>query len=221
MTWNRQCTDEAEPLVFVVDDDPSVRRGLSRLLASAGFRSETFASAEEFLGQEPYHGLGCIILDVRMPGLTGTDLQDLLSQGSHPLPIIFITGHGSIPMGVKAMKKGASDFLPKPFDDHDILRAVAEAIERHKKVRRADSETAYARECVALLTAREKEIFMLIVDGKLNKQVAYSLGIAEKTVKVHRGRIMEKLKVSSVADLVRLAERVGLGTTDMAEPGTG
>ncbi len=191
------------PTVFVIDDDLSVRKGLSRLLRSLGFTVETFASAEQFLERERFQGVGCIILDVRMPGLSGMDLQDELYKADYGMPIIFISGHGDIPMSVKAMKKGAVHFLPKPFDDEELLQAVKEAIEIDRKV---DS----IRKRIDLLTFRELEVLRYVITGMLNKQIAFELGIAEKTVKVHRGRITEKLCVDSVAELVRLAEKAGI-----------
>src|SRR5512137_592912 len=210
MTRNVRPPESAPPTVFVVDDDPSVRKGISRLLASMGFRSETFGSAEAFLARERYEGVGCIILDVRMPGLTGMNLQDELSKADYSMPIIFITGHGNIPMSVQAMKKGAADFLTKPFDDKELLQAVENAIEKDRKARakRADLEDTLKH--MEQLTPREYEILRYVVTGLLNKQIALKLDIAEKTVKVHRGRIMEKLCVDSVAELVRLAEKASI-----------
>jgi two-component system response regulator FixJ len=199
-----------KPTVFIIDDDASVRTSLARLLRSAGFDVETFASAELFLEREHYDGVGCIVLDVRMPGISGIDLQDELSKADYSMPIVFITGHGNIPMGVQAIKKGAVDFLAKPFDDEELLQAVREAIEKDKKARAEYSEVLDIQGRIELLTAREREILRYVITGMLNKQIAYKLGIAEKTVKVHRGRIMEKLSVGSVADLVRLAEKAGI-----------
>jgi FixJ family two-component response regulator len=210
MTARQQPIEGVEPIVFVVDDDGSVRKSISRLLTAMGFRSETFASAEEFLARERYEGVGCIVLDVRMPGLTGMDLQDELAKIGRLMPIVFITGHGSIPMGITAMKKGAVDFLPKPFDDDELLTAVVKAIEKHREARKVEVEANDARERVKLLTLRESDVLRRVIQGMLNKQIAYDLGIAEKTVKVHRGRIMEKLRVTSIADLVRLAEKGGV-----------
>jgi FixJ family two-component response regulator len=200
--------------VFVIDDDASVRKSLSRLLRSLGFDVETFASAEQFLERGSYQGVGCIVLDVRMPGLSGMDLQDELNRDGYKLPIVFITGHGEIPMSVQAMKRGAVDFLSKPFDDDELLRAVNEAVERGRsaEAERADAGDALRR--IELLTPREREILRYVISGMLNKQIAFKLDIAEKTVKVHRGRIMEKLEVGSVAELVRLAERVGIEPPD-------
>ncbi len=208
------------PIVFIIDDDASVRKSLSRLLRSAGFEVEVFASANLFLEREHYDGIGCIVLDVRMPGISGIDLQDELSKADYSMPIIFITGHGNIPMGVQAMKKGAVDFLAKPFDDEELLQAVREAIEKDTQGRAEYAEVHDIRGRIALLTAREFDVLRYVITGMLNKQIAYELGIAEKTVKVHRGRIMGKLGVDSVADLVRLAEKAGITSplTDNCSP---
>ena len=201
---------DPKPTVFVIDDDPSVLKSLSRLLRSLGFDTETFASAEAFLARKHYDGIGCIILDVRMPGLSGMDLQDELSRADYSMPVIFITGHGNIPMSVQAMKKGAVNFLAKPFDDEELLQAVREAIEKDRKAKAERAEVHDALRLIEQLTLREHEIFRYVITGMLNKQIAVKLDIAEKTVKVHRGRIMEKLRVESVADLVRLAEKAGI-----------
>jgi FixJ family two-component response regulator len=199
-----------KPTVFIIDDDASVRTSLKRLLRSAEFEVEVFATAELFLEREHYDGIGCIVLDVRMPGISGIDLQDELSKGDYSMPIIFITGHGNIPMGVQAMKKGAVDFLAKPFDDEELLQAVREAIDKDKQARAEHAEVHDIRGRLELLTPRELEILRYVITGMLNKQIAAKLKIAEKTVKVHRGRVMEKLGVDSVADLVRLAEKAGI-----------
>jgi FixJ family two-component response regulator len=203
-----------DPTVFVIDDDASVRKSLSRLLRSAGYTTETFASAEEFLRREHFNGIGCLLLDVQMPGLTGMDMQEELNKADYHMPIIFITGHGDIPMSVEAMKKGAVDFLTKPFDDKQLLQAVEKAIEKDTYARAEYDETLDIRRRIELLTPRENEILRYIITGMLNKQIALKLDIAEKTVKVHRGRIMEKLCVDSVAELVRLAEKVGVKPLD-------
>ena len=196
--------------VFVIDDDASVRKSLSRLLRSAGYTTETFASAEEFLRREHFNGIGCLLLDVQMPGLSGIDLQEELNKADYHMPIIFITGHGDIPMSVEAMKKGAVDFLTKPFDDEELLQAIGNAIGKDRQARAEYDEVLDIRRRIELLTPRENEILRYIITGMLNKQIALKLGIAEKTVKVHRGRIMEKICVDSVAELVRLAEKVGI-----------
>jgi FixJ family two-component response regulator len=175
-----------------------------------GFQVETFPSAEQFLERAHYDGVGCIVLDVRMPGLSGMDLQEELSKAEYSMPIIFITGHGDIPMSVEAMKKGAVDFLPKPFDDEELLQAVRAAIEKDRIARAEHTEVHEIRRRIERLTPRENEILRYIITGMLNKQIALKLDIAEKTVKVHRGRVMEKLGVDSVAELVRLAEKAGI-----------
>ena len=200
--------------VFAIDDDASVRKSLSRLLRSAGYTSEAFSSAEEFLRREHFDGVGCILLDVRMPGLSGMDLQEELNKADYHMPIVFITGHGDIPMTVEAMKKGAIDFLTKPFDDKELLHAVRAAIEKDRNARAEHAEVHEIRRRIELLTLRENEILRYVVTGMLNKQIALELGIAEKTVKVHRGRVMEKLGVDSVAELVRLAEKAGIKPTE-------
>ena len=201
---------ELKPTVFVIDDDPSVLKSLGRLLKSLGFETETFASAELFLARKHYDGVGCIVLDVRMPGLSGMDLQDELSRADYSMPIVFITGHGNIPMSVQAMKKGAVNFLAKPFDDEELLQAVREAIEKDRKAKAERAEVHDTLKRIEQLTPREQEVLRYVITGMLNKQIALKLDIAEKTVKVHRGRIMEKLRVDSVADLVRLAEKAGI-----------
>jgi FixJ family two-component response regulator len=200
-------TTEPDPTIFVIDDDPSVRKSLSRLLESLGFNTETFASAEEFLKRGHFDGLGCIVLDVRMPGLSGMDLQRELNKADYSMPIVFITGHGNIPMTVQAMKGGAVDFLTKPFDDEELLQAVEKAMEVDRNVRAERAEVRDVLRRVEKLTPREHEIVRYIIAGMLNKQIAFRLGIAEKTVKIHRGHIMEKLAADSVAELVRVAEK--------------
>jgi len=214
MTDDRSLMTALKPTVFVIDDDASVRKSLSRLLRSAGYMAETFASAEEFLGREHFNGIGCLLLDVQMPGLTGMDLQEELNRADYHMPIIFITGHGNIPMSVEAMKKGAVDFLTKPFDDKELLQAIEKAIEKDTYARAEYDETLDIRKRIELLTSRELEVLRYVITGMLNKQIALKLDIAEKTVKVHRGRIMEKLCVDSVAELVRLAEKVGIKPTE-------
>jgi FixJ family two-component response regulator len=214
MTDNRLPITDLNPRVFVIDDDPSICKSLSRLLRSLEFEVETFASAELFLKRDLYDGVGCIILDVSMPGLDGLALQDKLSQTGNTMPIIFITGHGDIPMSVRAMKKGAVDFLPKPFDDEELLRAVKSAIAKNSKTKAGQRDVEQTIERLKGLTPRELEILRYIISGMLNKQIGFKLGIAEKTVKVHRGHIMKKLYVSSVAELVRLSEKAGIKPAD-------
>jgi len=202
---------EPPPTVFVVDDDAAVRRSLVRLLKSAGYRGESFASADEFINCWKRNPLpGCVLLDIQMPGIDGLQLQKELSNSTHAIPIIFITGHGDIPSSVKAMKAGAVDFFSKPFNDEDLLQAIRKAIERdhQERTERADREAVARR--FETLTPREREVLELVVRGMLNKQISAALGASEKTIKIHRGRVMEKMKVPSVADLVRAADKIGI-----------
>jgi FixJ family two-component response regulator len=200
------------PTVFVVDDDASVRGALARLLHSAGYQTETFASAEGFLAQSRFDAPGCILLDVRMPGLNGLELQQALAAANRQLPIVFITGHGDVPMSVRAMKAGAEDFLPKPFDDEELLKAVARALNKSQREQNERTEVAEIRRRLASLTPREREVLCHVVAGQLNKQIAADLSIAEKTIKVHRGRVMEKMGASSLAGLVAMTARIGIHT---------
>ena len=199
-------------LVFLIDDDASVRKGVSRLLRSAGYKCETFASANEFLAREPHPGPACLIVDVRMPGLNGMELQDLLAQRRREEQLIFITGHGDISMCSRAMRAGAVDFLPKSFGDDQLLECVGRALTRSNEQRRRSTEKIEAKQLLDSLTPREFEVMQLVMVGLLNKQIAGELTIAEKTVKVHRGRVMQKLGITSVAELVRLGQRAGLAT---------
>ena len=198
------------PVVFVVDDDPAVRKSLTRLLSSAGYAGEAFASAREFLARQPYAGPCCLVLDVRMPGLTGLDLQEALAGAGRRMSIVFVTGHGNISMSVKAMKGGAVDFLTKPVDAKDLLKAIQRAVAKDVQDLADETRIAEIQERIKMLTAREIEVFALVVTGMLNKQIAFELGISEKTVKVHRARVMEKMRAGSVAELVRLADRAGV-----------
>jgi FixJ family two-component response regulator len=193
--------------VYVVDDDAGIRQALSSLLRSVGVRVETFGSAHEFLAFPRADTPSCLVLDVRLPDGSGLDLPDELRNLDVPLPIIFITGHGTIPMTVRAMKSGALEFLTKPFRDDDLLGAIDVAIERDRLARADRSEQVEARHRIARLTPREREVLALVVAGKMNKQIAVNLGTAEQTVKQHRGRVMRKLEVDSVAELVRVVER--------------
>ena len=198
------------PVIFIVDDDPSVRKSLTRVMTSAGYAVETFSSARDFLDRAPVAGPGCLILDVRMPGLSGLDLQEALLGKGHRIPIVFITGHGDISMSVKAMKGGASDFLTKPFDVEQLLVAIDRAVTKDATTLGEERRTGEVLDRVKQLTPRETEVFALVVTGMLNKQIAAELGIGEKTVKVHRARVMEKMQAGSVAELVRLADRAGV-----------
>jgi FixJ family two-component response regulator len=197
------------PTVFVVDDDTSVRTALTRLLQSVGFKVETFDSAQAFLEHGSHDGPACLILDVRMPEMSGIELQQQLTRVGLGMPIVFITGHGNIPMSVKAMKAGAVDFIEKPFEDQKLIDAINLAIKKNKKFRTEQAEIKDLQRRVDSLTPREHEVFILVVSGMLNKQIAFDLGLSEKTVKVHRARVMDKMKAKSLADLVRMAEKDG------------
>ena len=195
--------------VFVVDDDDSVRKSLLRLLKSMGYVAKAYASAREFLDQwQNDHGPGCLVLDVQLPGLNGLDLQERLCRSAVTIPIIFITGHGDIPMSVRAMKAGAVDFLAKPFQDEDLLGAIKEAIARDDARQAERDERDAVAALHVTLTPREREVMALVVRGLPNKRIASDLGTSEKTIKVHRGRVMEKMEVESVADLVRAAQKL-------------
>jgi FixJ family two-component response regulator len=210
---------ETNSTVFVVDDDLAVRKGLARLLKSAGFGVESFASGREFLDRISHgESAGCVVLDVRMPGLSGLDLQRELKGFTPPLSIIFITGHGDIPMGVRAMKDGATDFLAKPIHDQDFLMAVQYALARSAKDRLRYAVLRELQQRMSALTPRELEVMALVVRGRLNKQVADELGTVEKTIKVHRARVMEKMKVTSLAELVVAAEKLGILGGHMKPP---
>jgi FixJ family two-component response regulator len=194
-------------LVFVIDDDASVRKGVLRLLRSAGYKGEAFESASDFLARKQHSGPACLIVDVRMPGLNGIDLQETLIQRRREEQLVFVTGHGDISMCAQAMKAGAADFLPKPFRDDELLQCVERALIRSAGQRRRSAEKNEARLLLDLLTPREFEVMQLVITGMLNKQIAGELGTAEKTVKVHRHRVMQKLGITSVAELVKLVQR--------------
>lgn len=198
--------------VFLVDDDNSVRKALARLIRAAGHEIKTFPSAREFIESRPKDmEVACLVLDVRLPGLNGLDLQEALRAAKVPIPIVFITGHGDIPMSVKAMKAGAVDFLPKPVRAETLLPAIEQALARASRERAEGAELQDIRRRLNFLTPREREVMAWVVKGTLNKQIAFELGTVEKTIKVHRARVMEKMQVDSLAELVRLAERVGIG----------
>jgi len=204
---------EPEAIVFVVDDDESVRESLGGLIRSAGLRVEMFASAQQFLAGPRSNNVGapsCLVLDVHLPGLSGLDLQKRMAEVNIEIPIIFITGRGDIPTTVRAMKAGAVEFLTKPFSDHDLLDAIGQAIERDRAARRRQAEMAELRDRYESLTPREREVMGLVVSGLLNKQVAAELGINEGTVKVHRGQVMHKMRAASLADLVRMSDKLGI-----------
>jgi FixJ family two-component response regulator len=203
-------TAKPAPVVFVVDDDPSVREALSSLFRSVGLQVELFGSAAEFLQRKRPEGASCLVLDIRLPGVSGLDFQGQLAKADIRTPIIFMTGHGDIPMSVRAMKAGAVDFLAKPFRDQDMLDAVAAAIQRDRQARQADDAASALRAAYDTLTAREREVMALVTSGLMNKQAAGQLGLSEITVKIHRGQAMRKMKAKSLADLVRMAESLGL-----------
>ena len=203
---------ETAGVVFVVDDDESMRRSLENLLRSVGLRVEAFASAQEFLRGKRPDVPGCLVLDVRLPGLSGLDLQKRMAEANSEIPIIFITGHGDIPMTVQAMKAGAVEFLTKPFRDQALLDAIQQALERDRQAREQRVKVEELRSRYRSLTPREREVIALVVTGLLNKQIAGELGTSEAAVKVHRQHVMEKMGAGSLADLVRLADRLGIPT---------
>ena len=198
----------SDEMVFVIDDDESIREALRSLIRSVGLNVKTFASAHEFLQTERPDVPACLILDVRMPGLSGLDLQRELAEANIHIPIIFITGHGDIPMSVRAMKAGAVEFLTKPFRDQDLLDAIQQALERDRLMRSQQADVVELRNRYQSLTPRETEVFALVVKGLLNKQIALQLGTSEITIKLHRRQVMEKMHAGSLADLVRMAERL-------------
>ena len=211
-SFKRSIMKKSKALVFVVDDDRSLRKSLQRLLKSCGYNVETFETAQDFLKSEKRKCRGpcCIVLDIFMPGLSGLDLHQEFLKNNISLPVIFITGRGNIPMSVRAMKDGAVDFLPKPFEEKDLLEAISRAIEKDRKGKKKQREIDRIKVRINTLTAREREVLGWVITGMLNKQIAYELGTSEKTIKVHRGRILSKMKADSVAELVRLAQKAGI-----------
>jgi len=201
---------EAAPIVLVVDDDASVRRAIKRLVGSIGLQVEVFGSAHEFLSSKRPEAPSCLVLDIRLPGISGLDFQRTLADANIHIPIIFITAHGDIPMTVRAMKAGAVEFLAKPFRDQDLLDAIHVALELDRTRRQQESEIAILRKRLESLTPREREVLPLVVSGLLNKQIAGEIGTSENTVKVHRSQLMRKMGADSLADLVRLAEKIGI-----------
>jgi FixJ family two-component response regulator len=208
----REATD-SQPIVFVVEDDPSMRAALTNLFRSVDLRVEAFGSATEFLQSKLPDVASCLVLDIRLPGVSGLDFQNELAQANVRIPIIFMTGHGDIPMTVRAMKAGAIDFLSKPFRDQDMLDAVATAIERDRRTRRETKILADIQSRFETLTPREREVMTLVAAGLMNKQIAAEIGLAEITVKIHRGRIMKKMAARSLAELVRMSEALGIHGT--------
>ena len=205
---------ETKPTIFIVDDDPSVRESTELMLKSVGFHVKTFVSAQEFLKANLQEGPGCLILDVRMPGMSGLDLQEKLVSAKTPLPVIFITGHGTVPMSVRAMKAGAVDFLQKPFEEQDLLDAINRAITQQRERKSKRDEADQLQQHLKALTPREYEVFSLLVTGMSNKEIAHKLGTSERTVKAHRAQIMEKMNAGSLADLVRFAEKLKTHPSD-------
>jgi FixJ family two-component response regulator len=205
--------------VFVVDDDPAVLKAVARLLTSAGYRVESYRSARQFLDSHDPETSGCLVLDVAMPGCDGLTLQQTLSGTAGNRPIVFITGHGDIPTSVRAIKAGAVDFLPKPFDGRQLLAAVRLAIEQDEANRQERARHRFIEQRYAMLTAREREVLRHVVSGQLNKQIAADLGTSEKTIKVHRSRVMQKMAAGSLAELVRMADEAGIEPAPAERPG--
>ena len=201
---------EPEAVIAIVDDDPSARRGLQRLIRSAGWKVETFASAEEFLARPRAESPNCVLLDLQLPDLSGLDLQKRMAEIGLDIPIVFLTGHGNIPASVQAMKAGAIEFLTKPADEQELLRAIQEAVERCRRMRQQRVEMSELRNRYESLTARQQEVMQQVISGMLNKRIAAELNITEDTVKFHRGHIMRKMRADSLADLVRMAKNLAI-----------
>ena len=202
--------NDLAPTVFIVDDDPSVLKALARLMRSAGLNATAFASAQEFLDNHDQNAPGCLVLDVAMPHINGLELQQAIAASGSELPVIFLTGHGDIPMSVRAIKQGAVDFFSKPVDDSDLIEAIHNAIEKDRISRQARTKFIELQQRLAMLTPREREVLSHVVSGKRNRQIAVELGTAEQTIKIHRASLMKKLKAESLADLIKLTERLGI-----------
>jgi FixJ family two-component response regulator len=201
---------ESNAIIAIVDDDSSAREGLESLIQSAGWRAETFASAQDFLDRPGAEAPSCLVLDLQLPGLSGLDLQKRMAEVGLEIPIVFLTGHGNIPASVKAMKAGAVEFLTKPFDEEELLQAIQEAIQRDRRTRQRHAELRELRDRYESLTTREQQVMQQVVSGLLNKQIAAELNITEFTVKIHRGHVMRKMRADSLADLVRMADHLGI-----------
>ena len=210
--------NEADPVVFVVDDDPSVRRAIKRLVESVGLRAELFGSAQEFLRSERPDAASCLVLDIRLPGISGLDFQRELAKAGIHIAVVFITGHGDIPMTVRAMKAGAVEFLTKPFRDQDLLDAIQQGLERDRSRRVEEAEDSTLLERLESLTPREREVLPWVVSGLPNKQIADAVGASEATIKVHRSQLMRKMGAPSLADLVRMTEKMGLPSPETHKP---
>jgi len=209
---------QPDPVIAIVDDDPSARKGVQRLIRSVGWKVETFASAQEFLARPQAGFPNCLVLDLQLPGLSGLELQNRIKEFELGVPIVFLTGHGDIPASVQAMKAGAVEFLTKPVDEQELLRAIQEAVERDRRARLQQAETTELRERYKSLTAREQEVMQKVISGMLNKQIAAELKVTEDTVKFHRGHIMRKMRADSLADLVRMAENLGISSHKGSAP---